>query len=62
MLGLSNISLIVAPELPVAPVMPPVIVPTVHTTLLGALAASAMLVFVLLQILFVAAVVTAGFG
>ena len=63
LLGLSNTSLIVLPDPgSVYPVMPPVTVPTVHAKLLGALAVNTILVFALLQMLFVAAVVTAGFG
>jgi hypothetical protein len=45
-----------------APVIPPVIVPIVHAKLLAAVAVSAMLVPVLLQIDFVAAFVTTGTG
>jgi ABC-type proline/glycine betaine transport system permease subunit len=52
----------VLPDPAVAPEIPPVIVPTVHAKLLGALAVSAILVPVLLHIAFVAAVVTAGVG
>jgi hypothetical protein len=46
----------------VAPVMPPVTVPTVQVNVLAALAVNAMLVEVLLQIDFVEAVVTTGVG
>jgi hypothetical protein len=42
--------------------MPPLIVPMVHANVLGALAVSAILVLVLLQIAVVAAFVTAGVG
>ena len=45
-----------------APVMPPVIVPTVHVNVLAALAVNAMFVAVALQIVAVLAVVTTGVG
>jgi hypothetical protein len=54
--------LIVFPELAVAPVILPMIVPTVHVKLLGALAVNAMFGLVPLQVLAVLAVVTAGVG
>ena len=60
--GLFSVCEIVAPEPAVAPVMPPEIAPMVQEKLLGALAVSAILVFVPLQIAFVAALVTAGVG
>jgi hypothetical protein len=44
------------------PVMPPVIVPTVHVNVLAALAVSAIFVAVALQIVAVLAVVTTGVG
>jgi hypothetical protein len=52
----------VAPELFVAPVIPPVIVPTVHVNVLAALAVNAIFVAVALQTVAVLAVVTAGVG
>ncbi len=52
----------VAPLPAVAPVMPPVTVPTVHVNVLAALAVSAILVAVPLQIVAVLAVVTTGLG
>jgi hypothetical protein len=52
----------VFPELAVAPVILPMIVPTVHVKLLGALAVNAMFGLVPLQVLAVLAVVTAGVG
>ena len=54
--------MIVAPELALAPVMPPVIVPMVHANVLGRLAVKAMFGDVPLHVLAVAALVTAGFG
>jgi hypothetical protein len=62
LLGLVSTWLMVAPELALAPVIPPVIVPIVHAKLLGALAVSAIAGLVPLQVLAVAAFVTAGFG
>jgi hypothetical protein len=62
LLGFKSTSLIVPTAPGLAPVIPPVIVPTVHVKLLGALEVNAMLVFVLLQMLFVAAFVTTGLG
>jgi hypothetical protein len=59
---LVNVWVIVAPELFVAPVIPPVIVPTVHVNVLAADAVSAMFVAVALQIVAVLAVVTTGVG
>lgn len=50
------------PKLLLAPVTPPVIVPTVHTKLLASLDNNAKFVLIPLQILLVAAFVTAGFG
>jgi hypothetical protein len=52
----------VAPEELLAPVMLPVIVPIVHAKLLGALAVNAIFGPVPLQVLAVAALVTAGLG
>jgi hypothetical protein len=60
--GLVNTSFIVAPAPAVAPVMPPLIVPTVHVNADGALAVKAIFGLVALQIEVVAAFVTAGFG
>ena len=51
-----------APEPVVAPVMPPVIVPTVQAKLLGALDVKVIFGPVPLQILTVAGLVTAGVG
>jgi hypothetical protein len=62
LLGLVNVWAIVAPDPAVAPVMLPVIVPIVHVNVLGAVAASAILVAVALHIVAVLAVVTAGVG
>lgn len=50
------------PEPLLAPVIPPVMVPTVHVKLLGALDVSAMFGPVPLQVAAVLAVVTAGVG
>ena len=50
------------PELLVPPVIPPVMVPTVHVKVLAALAVNTMLVAVPLQIVAVFAVVTTGVG
>ena len=54
--------MIVEPEPALAPVMLPVIVPTVQVNVLGALAVSPMFGLVALQIDIVAALVTAGVG
>jgi hypothetical protein len=62
LLGLTNTSLIVLPDPPLAPVMPPVIVPTVQVNVLAALAVRAILGLVLLQVENVLAVVTTGLG
>lgn len=60
--GLDSVCAIVAPLPAVAPVMPPVTVPTVQVNVLGAEAVSAILVAVPLQIAAVLAVVTTGVG
>jgi len=52
----------VAPDELLAPVIPPVIVPIVHAKLLGALAVNAIAGLDPLQVLAVAALVTAGIG
>ena len=57
-----NVWAIVLPLPPVAPVMLPVMVPTVQVKVLGVLAVSGMLVVVPLQIAAVLAVVTTGEG
>ena len=62
LLGLSSVCAIVDPEPPVALVMLPVMVPTVHMKVLGVLAVSAILVVFPLQIAAVFAVVTTGEG
>jgi hypothetical protein len=62
LLGLLSVCAIVAPDPAVAPVMPPVTVPTIQVNVLAALAVKAILVAVLLQIAAVLAVVTAGVG
>jgi hypothetical protein len=54
--------LIVAPELALAPVMPPVIVPIVHAKLLGALDVKVIFGPVPLQIPAVGELVTIGVG
>ena len=54
--------MIVAPELVLAPVMPPVIVPTVQAKVLVAEAVKLIFGPVPLQMVAVLAVVTAGFG
>jgi hypothetical protein len=54
--------LIVAPELALAPVMPPVIVPIVHAKLLGALDVKVIFGPVPLQMLAAAELVTVGVG
>jgi len=61
-LGFVKTSLIVEPELAVAPVMAPVLVPKVQAKLLAAPAVKLILALSPLQIVFVVAVVTAGFG
>src|SRR6266542_421188 len=60
LLGLVNVWLIVAPESPLAPVIPPVMVPMVQLNVLATLAVKLILVEAPLQMDFVAAVVTAG--
>jgi len=62
LLGFVRIWLIVLPEPAEAPVILPVIVPTAHVKLLGALAVKAIFGPVPLQVLAVAAVVTTGVG
>ncbi len=62
LLGLVSVWLMVLPDPALAPVMPPVIVPTVHVKVLGALAVSAMFGLVPLHVDAVLAVVTAGVG
>jgi hypothetical protein len=62
LLGLVNVWAIVAPLPAVAPVIPPVTVPTVHVKVLAAVAVRAMFVAVALQIVAVFAVVTEGIG
>jgi hypothetical protein len=62
LLGFVRTSLIVAPPPANAPTMPPVLVPSVHVKLLGTLDVKAILVFVPLQILFTAELVTTGNG
>jgi len=62
LLELVNISLIVVPEPLFAPVMPPVIVPTVQINVLAALAVKLMLGLVPLQVVLVFKVVTDGIG
>jgi hypothetical protein len=62
LLGLLNTCEIVDPLPFAAPVIPPVIVPTVQLKLLGAVAVRVMLVDVALQIALVLAVVTTGVG
>ena len=52
----------VAPELALEPVIPPVIVPMVHVKVLAALAVRAIFVEAPLQMLFVDAFVTTGIG
>ena len=52
----------VAPEPALAPVILPVIVPTVHAKLLTAVAVNEILGLIPLQVAAVAAVLTAGFG
>jgi hypothetical protein len=60
--GLVNTSFIVAPPPAVAPVMPPLIVPTVHVNVDGALAVKEIFGLVALQMEVVAGFVTTGFG
>lgn len=62
MLGFVSVCAIVAPDPPVAPVMPPVIVPMVQLNVLAVVAVSGIFVAVALQIAAVLAVVTAGVG
>lgn len=62
MLGLFSVWAMLDPEPGVAPVMLPVIVPTVQVNVLGVVAARAILVVPPLQIAAVFAVVTAGVG
>lgn len=62
LLGLVRTWFIVLPELAVAPVILPVMVPTVQVKLLGALAVNAIFGPVLLQVIAVFAVVTTGVG
>jgi uncharacterized protein Usg len=60
--GFVSTWLIVLPDPAIAPVILPVIVPTVHVKLLGALAVNAMLGLVPLHVTAVLAVVTTGVG
>jgi hypothetical protein len=60
--GLVSVWAMVAPELFVAPVILPVIVPTVQVNVLAADAVSAIFVAVALQMVAVLAVVTTGVG
>lgn len=62
MLGFVSACAMLEPDPDVAPVMPPVIVPTVQVNVLGAVAVKAILVDVPLQIAVVFAVVTTGVG
>jgi hypothetical protein len=62
LLGLLRTWLMVPPEPATAPLILPVIVPTVHVKLLAALAAKAIFGLVPLQVLAVLAVVTTGLG
>src|SRR6266540_1389536 len=62
LLGLVNVWLIVAPEPPLAPVIPPVMVPMVQLNELATLAVKLILVEVPLQMLNVLGVVTDGIG
>jgi hypothetical protein len=62
LLGLVKVWLMVLPVPALAPVIPPVTVPIVQANVLGALAVSAILGLVALQIAAVAAFVTAGVG
>jgi hypothetical protein len=61
-LGLVSVWLIVAPEPADAPVIPPVMVPTVHVKLLGTDAVRAILGLVALHEVTVGELVTAGVG
>lgn len=61
-LGLFSVCAMVGPDPAVAPVIPPLIVPMVQLKVLAAVAVSAMLVAVPLQIAAVLVVVTAGIG
>jgi hypothetical protein len=60
--GLFNVCAIVDPLPADGPVMPPVIVPTVHVNVLAADAVNAIFVAVALHIVAVLAVVTTGVG
>ena len=62
MLGFESVCAIVAPDPAVAPVMPPLMVPTVQVNVLAVVAVNAMLVVPPLQIAAVFAVVTTGVG
>ena len=62
LLGLFKVCAIVDPLPALAPVIPPVIVPTVHVNVLAADAVRAMFVAVPLQIVAVFDVVTTGVG
>lgn len=62
LLGLVNISLIIVPDVALAPVMPPVIVPMVHAKVLGTFEVKVILGPVPLHVLAVATLVTAGAG
>jgi hypothetical protein len=62
LLGLVNVWLIIDPELLLAPVIPPVIVPIVQVKVLGVLAVKLILGPVPLQVLAVFELVTVGFG
>jgi hypothetical protein len=62
LLGSPKTWLIVEPELADAPVMPPVLVPNVHAKVLAVLAVRPRLGLVLLQVLAVVVLVTAGVG
>jgi hypothetical protein len=61
-LGLTRVWLIVPPLPALAPVIPPVTVPTVHVNVLGTLEVSVRLVLELLQMAVVTGLVTAGVG
>ena len=61
-LGLVNTCAIVEPEPALAPVIPPVIVPSVHVNVLAALEVRAILVVAPLHTVVVLGVVTLGFG
>ena len=62
MLGLFKVCAIVDPLPALAPVMLPVMVPTVHVNVLATLAVNAIFVAVALHIVAVLAVVTTGVG